>query len=441
LELASLSQNSLQPGASSMVLVQGMRLQVQSILGMAMLLSCTRDAAFLLAAASDSPSDTACGAASTGSPPMVQEEVALLQVRAGDQSATTTKLSAGKTTTAATTTTTTITTRRRTTAATATAATTATTATTTATTTTTTATATTSTSIEAVGDNNSNSNSNIINININSHSNSNNINININSNSNNNNININNSNNNTTTATATAEAVGEEYEEESWEDNNHNNHNNDDERAEGPRSRALPYNGDKKDQDPFIGRTSFNKQITTIYQSRSGFPQSNDSWTASRGFYRSHVSKPKHCAEVALRGKVEFPSPTNDYMYQANATYGPFDTGCINVEGNVAPCWNFDFSINSDCEAATSPDQPVVGLTYELCVDNDPTEAVQSICFDPLRSFNFATAFGTVTTGPGEALRAIGGNDTNYPLYVDLMQSQTIAQSSQNPTSGSVWST
>mmetsp|Transcript_48550 Transcript_48550/g.87238 ORF Transcript_48550/g.87238 Transcript_48550/m.87238 type:complete len:226 (+) Transcript_48550:196-873(+) len=153
--------------------------------------------------------------------------------------------------------------------------------------------------------------------------------------------------------------------------------------------------------------------------------------------YESYVSKPKHCAEVALRAKVKFPNPS------PNGVYGPFDTDCHDGDSVARACWNFDFSINSDCEAAASPTHPVGGLTvtYELCVDNDPTEAVQSICFDPLRSFNFATAFGTVTTGPGEALRAIGGNDTNYPLYVDLMQSQTIAQSSQNPTSGSVWST
>ncbi|CAE8641315.1 unnamed protein product [Polarella glacialis] len=75
----------------------------------------------------------------------------------------------------------------------------------------------------------------------------------------------------------------------------------------------------------------------------------------------------------------------NAYLYQADAKYGPFDTGC------PFACWNFDFSIMSDCKAATSPTLPVGGLTCELCVDNDPTKAVRSICFDPFRSF-FGTA-------------------------------------------------
>ncbi|CAE8609245.1 unnamed protein product [Polarella glacialis] len=57
-------------------------------------------------------------------------------------------------------------------------------------------------------------------------------------------------------------------------------------------------------------------------------------------------------------------------------------------------------------------------------------------CFDPLRSFRFDNVFGNVTTGPGEGVTA-----TSYLQYVDLMQSQTITQNSQNPAFVGVWTT
>ncbi|CAE8599400.1 unnamed protein product [Polarella glacialis] len=341
-------------------MVQGMRLLVQSIRGMAILLSCTRKT-FFSAAASYSPSEAACGATSTCSyqqeqqeqqqdQSMVQEEVSLLQVHAGDQDV----------------------------------------------------------ELEAEGEE-------------------------------------------LEEETQHEEAEGEEYEEEGeqhaeaegeeyQEEKQHAEAGGESEEEGSSNHAECPKSGAR-----FIGDTTFDKQITAIY----GLGNSNDSWTASRGFYKSHiskpkqyqkyapryesyVSKPKHCAEVALRAKVKFPNPS------PNGVYGPFDTDCHDGDSVARACWNFDFSINSDCEAAASPTHPVGGLTvtYELCVDNDPTDAVHSICFDPLRSFRFDNVFGNVTTGPGEGVTA-----TSYLQYVDLMQSQTITQNSQNPAFVGVWTT
>ncbi|CAE8625791.1 unnamed protein product [Polarella glacialis] len=93
-------------------------------------------------------------------------------------------------------------------------------------------------------------------------------------------------------------------------------------------------------------------------------------------------------------------------------------------------------------QSATSPTLPVGGLTCELCVDNDPTKAVRSICFDPFRSFFLDSEFGNSTSAAGSRVTAeVASGAFSYRQYVDLMRSQTVAQNSQNPAFGGVWST
>lgn len=133
--------------------------------------------------------------------------------------------------------------------------------------------------------------------------------------------------------------------------------------------------------------------------------------------------------ELGLRGKLRHNAsglPENTFNSNGDGTYS-FAAGVAPTQSYPTAVWSFEWSINSDYDDSTGLN--LADLTYELGLDNDPSQAVSFAVFDPINALYFDHAIGDNSTANGAGTVA-----SDQTAYAQLIADNNVAQNSWKPS-------
>lgn len=136
--------------------------------------------------------------------------------------------------------------------------------------------------------------------------------------------------------------------------------------------------------------------------------------------------------ELALRGKVRFPTPLNQYNSNGDGTY-TFAAGVFNGAEN--PQWNFEWSVNTNYDGNGGN---LTAYTFLLEMDFDPGAGTNFLAWDHISAPTQAIPYA-VPQNPGYYDHSMGNNATpngggaeaSDPIgYAALLAANNVAQNS-----------
>src|SRR5690606_18292234 len=131
--------------------------------------------------------------------------------------------------------------------------------------------------------------------------------------------------------------------------------------------------------------------------------------------------------ELALRGKLRYPTPQNTFNSNGDGTYS-FNTGGPSA---AFPEWSFEWSINTDYQGPSDGSQITFaqsGLTFEMGLDMDAGLGTTYFLIDPIGGLPYYDHdFGTNATGNGGGV--VAADSTEYATY---LSTYNVAQNSWN---------
>jgi len=138
--------------------------------------------------------------------------------------------------------------------------------------------------------------------------------------------------------------------------------------------------------------------------------------------------------ELALRGKVRFPTPMNVFNSNGDGTY-TFDAGAHLPSSPETPLWAFEWSANTDYDSSTGSD--LDDFTYEMGLDFDPGSDTNYLVFDPISAPSTIpyTTPATVTywdhaIGDNTTANGAGAVAGDAATYAGLVGGNNLAQNS-----------
>ncbi|MCP4718508.1 MAG: PEP-CTERM sorting domain-containing protein [Desulfobacteraceae bacterium] len=141
--------------------------------------------------------------------------------------------------------------------------------------------------------------------------------------------------------------------------------------------------------------------------------------------------------ELGLRGKVRHNSagsPENTFNSNGDGTYS-FDAGVAVGQSHPTATWSFEWSINTDYSAPSTPITTLGSLRYELGLDFDPTVGSNFFVFDPINDINpdnslvfWDHSLGTNMTTDADDF--VAASDSEYATFLGT---QNVAQNSWKP--------
>lgn len=137
----------------------------------------------------------------------------------------------------------------------------------------------------------------------------------------------------------------------------------------------------------------------------------------------SFTGQTQNNIEVGLRAKQRFPK-ANIFNYDGTDTY-IFDSTVLNTNPSDRSVFNFEWSINVNADGTGS--STIADFDYALSIDQDPTDGVSFLTFDPINDGVFDHAFGDNTTGNGGGVEA-----ANATEYANNLTSFSVVQQSWN---------
>ncbi|MEM8813270.1 MAG: PEP-CTERM sorting domain-containing protein [Pseudomonadota bacterium] len=137
----------------------------------------------------------------------------------------------------------------------------------------------------------------------------------------------------------------------------------------------------------------------------------------------SFTGQTQNNIEVGLRGKQRFP-PANIFNYDGNDTY-VFDSTVLNTNPANRSVFNFEWAINVNADGTGT--STLADFDYALSIDQDPTNAVSFLTFDPINVAFADHSFGNGGTANGAGVEAVDATE-----YANNLTSFSVVQQSWN---------